>query len=123
VPTGGTMFVILRSAPDEEKQAAWSFIRWMCAPEQAADWAARTGYLPVTRGAVESLGNSGFYMRRPNDRVAYEQLVHAQVWPWVPDLFRVERDIVEPLLQQAVLSGRDAHEVMQEAREQAREPA
>jgi sn-glycerol 3-phosphate transport system substrate-binding protein len=123
VPTGGTMFVLLRSAPDEEKQGAWSFIRWMCEPEASAEWSTRTGYLPVSRRALESLGDSGFYMRHPNDRVAYDQLVYAQTWPWAPDLFRVERDIVEPLLQEAVLSGRDAHEVMQEAREQAREPA
>jgi sn-glycerol 3-phosphate transport system substrate-binding protein len=79
--------------------------------------------LPITRRAVEALGEGGFYLRHPNDRVAYDQLAHAQVWPWVPDLFRVERDVVEPLLQEAVLSGRDPHEVMQEAREQAREPA
>jgi sn-glycerol 3-phosphate transport system substrate-binding protein len=123
VPTGGTMFVLVRSAPDEEKQGAFSFVRWMCEPQQAIDWCTRTGYMPITRRAVESLGDSGFYMRHPNDRVAYDQLAHAQPWPWAPDLFRVERDIVEPLLQEAVLTGRDPHEVMQEAREQAAEPA
>jgi len=123
VPTGGTMFVLVRSAPEEEKRAAWSFVRWMCEPAQAIDWCTRTGYMPVTRRAVAALGENGFYVRHPNDRVAIAELEHAQTWPWAPDLFRVERDIVEPLLQQAVLTGRDAHEVMQEARELAREPA
>jgi sn-glycerol 3-phosphate transport system substrate-binding protein len=123
VPTGGTMFVILRSAPEEEKRAAWSFIRFMCEPQQAADWSTRTGYLPITRRAVAALGESGFIMRHPNDRVAYEQLAYAQRWPWAPELFRVERDVVEPLLQDAVLSGRDPHETMQEARELARAPS
>jgi sn-glycerol 3-phosphate transport system substrate-binding protein len=123
VPTGGTMFVLLRSAPEEERQAAWSFMRWMCEPAQTTDWCMRTGYLPVTRPAFESLRASGFYLRHLNDLVAYEQLAYAQPWPWAPDLFRVERDIVEPLLQEAVLSGRDPHLVMQEARAQAREPA
>ncbi len=123
VPTGGTMFVLLRSAPEEEKHAAWSFVRWMCEPEQASDWCTRTGYMPVTRGAAEALGRNGFYVRHPNDRVAYDQLAHAQPWPWARDLFRVERDVVEPLLQEAVLSGRDSRDVMQEAREQARVPS
>jgi sn-glycerol 3-phosphate transport system substrate-binding protein len=123
VPTGGTMFVLLRSAPEEERQAAWSFMRWMCEPAQTTDWCTRTGYLPITRPAFDSLRASGFYLRHPNDLVAYEELAHAQPWPWAPDLFRVERDIVEPLLQEAVLSGRDPHLVMQEARAQAREPA
>jgi sn-glycerol 3-phosphate transport system substrate-binding protein len=95
----------------------------MCEPAQAIDWCTRTGYMPVTRRAVAALGENGFYVRHPNDRVAIAELEHAQTWPWAPDLFRVERDIVEPLLQQAVLTGRDAHEVMQEARELAREPA
>ncbi len=122
VPTGGTVFVLVRAAPEDEKQAAWSFIRWMCEPDQAIEWSTRTGYMPVTRPAVASLEARGFYALHPNDRVAYDQLVHAQPWPWAPDLFRVERDIVEPLLQEAVLTGRSAHEVMQEARAQAREP-
>ena len=122
VPTGGTLLVLLRSAPEEEKHAAWSFVRWMCEPEQAMDWSTRTGYMPVTRRATELLGDNGFYLRHPNDRVAYDQLAHAQAWPWDRDLFRVERDVVEPLLQDAVLTGRDPHEVMQEARAQAREP-
>ena len=55
VPTGGTMFVLLRSAPDEEKQAAWDFVRWMCDAEQTIAWSTRTGYMPVTRPAVERL--------------------------------------------------------------------
>jgi sn-glycerol 3-phosphate transport system substrate-binding protein len=122
VPTGGTLFVLLRSAPEQEKHAASSFVRWMCEPAQAIDWCTRTGYMPVTRRAAATLGENGFYLRHPNDRVAYDQLAHAQTWPWAHDLFRVERDVVEPLLQDAVLTGRDPHEVMQEAREQAREP-
>ena len=122
VPTGGTLFVLLRSAPEEEKHAASSFVRWMCEPAQAIDWCTRTGYMPVTRRAAAALGENGFYLRHPNDRVAYDQLAHAQTWPWAYDLFRVERDVVEPLLQDAVLTGRDPHQVMQEARAQAREP-
>jgi sn-glycerol 3-phosphate transport system substrate-binding protein len=37
-PHGGTMFVLVRSAPDEEKQGAFSFVRWMCEPQQTIDW-------------------------------------------------------------------------------------
>ena len=122
VPTGGTMFVLLRSAPDEEKRAAWDFVRWMCEPEQTIAWSTRTGYLPVTRPAVERLFESGWYDEHPNDRVAYRQLDWVDPWPWAPDLFRIERDIVEPKLEEAVLSGRDAGEVLREARDDARGP-
>jgi sn-glycerol 3-phosphate transport system substrate-binding protein len=123
VPTGGTMFVLLRAAPDEEKLAGWDFVRWMCDAEQTIEWSTRTGYMPVTVPAVERLMERGWYARHPNDRVAYDQLADVDPWPWAPDLFRVERDVVEPRLEDAVLSGRDAHELMDEAREEARRPA
>ncbi|HXN32554.1 MAG TPA: ABC transporter substrate-binding protein [Polyangiaceae bacterium] len=122
VPTGGTMFVLMRAAPDEEKHAAWEFVHWMCETEQTMAWSTRTGYMPTTRPAVDRLVESGWYASHPNDRVAYDQLADVDPWPWAPELFRLERDIVEPRLEQAVLNGRDAHEVMAEAREEAARP-
>jgi sn-glycerol 3-phosphate transport system substrate-binding protein len=44
-------------------------------------------------------------------------------WPWAPALFRVERDVVEPRLEDAVLTGRDARAVLDEARADAARPA
>src|SRR5580658_7541820 len=70
VPTGGTMFVVVRSAPPEEKLAAWEFVRWMCEAEQTVEWSTRTGYMPVTLSAVERLEERGWYANHPNDRVA-----------------------------------------------------
>jgi sn-glycerol 3-phosphate transport system substrate-binding protein len=123
VPTGGTMFVVLRAAPDEEKKAAWDFVRWMCDAEQTLAWSTRTGYMPVTRPAVERLVDRGWYALHPNDRVAYDQLAAVAPWPWAPELFRVERDVVEPRLEEGVLEGVDAHALMDEAREEAGRPA
>ncbi|MGH7295796.1 MAG: ABC transporter substrate-binding protein, partial [Polyangiaceae bacterium] len=123
VPTGGTMFVMMRSAPDVEKQAAWDFVRWMCDPEQTIAWSTGTGYMPVTRPAVERLQERGWYRKHPNDRVAYDQLSAVDPWPWVPELFRVERDVVEPRLEDAVLTGADAHTLMDAARADAARPA
>jgi sn-glycerol 3-phosphate transport system substrate-binding protein len=123
VPTGGTMFVVMRAAPEEEKRAAWEFVRWMTDAEQTIAWSTRTGYMPVTRPAVETLTERGWYAQHPNDRVAYDQLGDVDPWPWAPDLFRIERDVVEPRLEEAVLTGRDARALMQEAREEAGRPA
>jgi sn-glycerol 3-phosphate transport system substrate-binding protein len=123
VPTGGTMFVVMRGAPDAEKQAAWDFVRWMCDAEQTITWSTRTGYMPVTIPAVEGLVDRGWYARHPNDRVAYDQLAAADPWPWAPELFRVDRDIVEPRLEEGVLGGADARALMDAAREEAARPA
>ena len=121
VPTGGTFFVILKPSPTLEKEAAWTFLRWMCETDQTISWATRTGYLPVTRPASLVLEQNGYYAKHPNDRVAYEQLADVDPWPWAPSLFRIQRDVVEPLLEDAVLSNRDAREVLGEARARAHE--
>ncbi len=116
VPTGGTFFVMLRSAPDDDKRAAWKFLTWMMQPAQTIAWATGTGYMPVANDAVAQLRQSGYYEKSPNDAVAMSQLAYAQPWPWAPNLFRVQRECVEPRLEEAVLGPRDARTVMQEAR-------
>jgi sn-glycerol 3-phosphate transport system substrate-binding protein len=120
VPTGGTHWVMLRHAPAPAKQAAWAFLRYMHEPEQVIEWATSTGYLPVTRGGVERLERAGYYGQHPNDRVALDQLAFAQPWPWVRELVRIEREIVEPRLEDAVLSRQDPRPLLQEARRLAR---
>jgi sn-glycerol 3-phosphate transport system substrate-binding protein len=122
VPTGGTFFVLLRGAPDSEKRAAWDFLRWMVEPEQTIEWSTSTGYLPVTRAAVRELETGGWYDAHPNDRVALAQLDHALPWPWAPTLFRVQREIVDPLLEDAVIEGRSARAALETARREAALP-
>ena len=121
VPTGGTFFVLLRAAPREEKNAAWAFVRWMCESEQTQWWATRTGYLPVTNAAVRALEDAGYYRDHPNDRVAYTQLRSAMPWPWSTELFRLQRDVIEPRLEAAVIERSDPVRVMADVRAAARE--
>ncbi|WP_437647193.1 ABC transporter substrate-binding protein [Sorangium sp. So ce362] len=121
VPTGGTMFVMPRGAAPAAQEAAFAFLRWMMQPSQANAWATRTGYMPVSRRGLEELTRGGYYAAHPNDRVAVDQLAHAAPWPWSPDLFRVQREAVQPRLEEAVLAQRDAAETLSEAVRVARE--
>lgn len=122
VPTGGTLFVMPKGAPALEQEAAFAFLRFMMLPEQANDWATRTGYMPVSIEGLRRLEESGYYKEHPNDRVAVDQLAHAAPWPWAPELFRIQREAVQPRLEQAVLERRDARATLDEARRAAREP-
>jgi sn-glycerol 3-phosphate transport system substrate-binding protein len=122
VPTGGTFFVVVKDAPDEEKQAAARFLRFFCETEQAAYVSTRTGYLPITTPAVAKMRSDGFFAKHPNDDVAQAQLASVDPWPWAPMLFRIERDIVDPRLEEAVLLDRDARAVLGQARERALRP-
>src|SRR6185295_9788782 len=122
VPTGGTLFVMPRGAPSGAQQAGFAFLRWMMQPAQANSWATRTGYIPVSRGGLAELERSGFYAKHPNDRVAIDQLADTQPWPWATQLFRIQREAVQPRLEEAVLARRDARETLDEARRAALAP-
>ena len=122
VPTGGTFWIVLRSAPSAEKAAAVRFLRFMHEPEQVIAWSTLTGYIPVTRAAVRALEQRGYYASHPNDAVALEQLSVAEPWPWSVDLFRIQREIVQPRLESAVIAQRDASALLSEARALALEP-
>jgi sn-glycerol 3-phosphate transport system substrate-binding protein len=109
---------VLAEAPQAQKQAAWEFIRFMLEPEQVIEWSRSTGYLPVTRSAVAELERRGFYRDHPNYRVAYNQLRVASPWPWSTELFRIQREILGPLIERAVLSGASAAGLINTARRQ-----
>ncbi|HYP90785.1 MAG TPA: ABC transporter substrate-binding protein [Polyangiaceae bacterium] len=123
VPTGGTHFVLLKSAPRELKRAAWRFVQYLLEPEAAAFWSTETGYLPVTTDAAQRLESAGFYARHPNYRVALDQLAVARPWPWSKGLFRIQREIVQPRLEAALLERLAPERVLAEARALAVEAA
>lgn len=116
VPTGGTMFVVPRAATSEEKRHAAAFLRFMVLPERANEFATKTGYIPVSRAGIAELERSGWYASHANDAVARDQLRHVRPWPWSPELFRVQREVVQPRLEEAVLERRPPREVLASAR-------
>lgn len=121
VPTGGTHFVLLKSAPAELKRAAWRFVRFLLEPTAAAFWSSETGYLPVTTEAAQRLETGGFYAKHPNYRVALDQLGVAEPWPWSKNLFRIQREVVQPRLEAAILEKREPTRALNEALRMAAE--
>lgn len=122
VPTGGTMFVIPRTGPAHQRAAAVAFLSFMMQPAQANAFATQTGYIPVSQAGLAALEREGYYAEHPNDRVALAQLEHALAWPWAAQLFRVQREIVQPRLEQAVLERRHPGQALDEARRAALDP-
>ncbi|HVY45338.1 MAG TPA: ABC transporter substrate-binding protein [Minicystis sp.] len=122
VPVGGTMFVTPKGARPGPRAAAHAFLRFMMQPAQATTWAMKTGYIPVAKQSIADLTASGHYAAHPNDRVAIDQLAAAVPWPWAPTLFRIQRDAVQPRLEEAVLADRSAEDALADARRAAEEP-
>ena len=112
----GECIVIPRGIEGEEREAGLTFLRWMMQPAQANEWATKTGYMPVSRPGYEALAAEGYYQTHPNDRVTLDQLAVAQPWPWSTNLFRVQREAVQPRLEAAVRPDADPAALLAEAR-------
>jgi len=44
---------IMSARPEAERDAGWTFIKWLMEPEQQAEWFAGSGYLPVRNSAYD----------------------------------------------------------------------
>jgi multiple sugar transport system substrate-binding protein len=53
-PLAGTDVIMFESATDEQKDAAWKFMKYLIDPKVTTYWAMKTGYLPVRKSALET---------------------------------------------------------------------
>jgi multiple sugar transport system substrate-binding protein len=54
VPFAGTDIIMFANATDEEKKAAWEFMKYLISPDVTAFWSVNTGYIPVRKSALET---------------------------------------------------------------------
>jgi sn-glycerol 3-phosphate transport system substrate-binding protein len=52
VLVGGAAFYIMKETSDEKQAAAWEYAKFMSTPENIAEWAAGTGYIPIRESSV-----------------------------------------------------------------------
>lgn len=76
-PTGGGNFYVFKQSTPEQRQAALQFIRYMTAPEQAAQWSIATGYMGVSPAAYQTPALKQYVAEFPPARVARDQLKYA----------------------------------------------
>jgi sn-glycerol 3-phosphate transport system substrate-binding protein len=74
VPTGGCNLVLTSRQTDEEREAAWEFIKWMTETEQAAYAHSYTGYLAARKSVVGMPDIQVLYKEKPQFKVALDQL-------------------------------------------------
>jgi sn-glycerol 3-phosphate transport system substrate-binding protein len=77
-PTGGAGLGIMAAAPEEQKQAAVEFLKFLAQPENVVYWSKHSGYMPATNSARDSQGMQDYFKENPNYRVAVEQLPKTQ---------------------------------------------
>lgn len=69
---GGGGIVMLDAISDEEKEAAWQFIKFMTSSEHNIFWADNTGYLPTRKSALEASDGQQFLEENPAYRAILE---------------------------------------------------
>lgn len=111
-PTGGANVVILNSAPKEQQEAAWKFIKWMTNDENAADFSKTTGYVPVTKGAVTLMDD--YFKQTPAAKTAVDFLQYAKSRPQSPS-YNESQELLVKGLQKAVLNEASVKDALDEA--------
>ncbi|GJL83379.1 MAG: ABC transporter substrate-binding protein [marine bacterium B5-7] len=76
-PTGGGNFYIFKDSSDEQKKASVDFVKWITAPEQAAQWTIATGYVAPRPDDWETPALKAYVEDFPPALVARNQLEFA----------------------------------------------
>ena len=96
-PTGGGNFYLFKKTTPEERKAALAFVKWLTAPERAADWSMATGYVATRPDAYETPKLKAYAAEFPQAVVARDQFKFA-----TPELSTFQTGRVRKLLDDAI---------------------
>jgi len=99
----GGNICVFKSTP-ERQRGAWEFIKFFTSPEITAEWATKTGYLPVRRSAAKTKALQGFFARHPRNRVVFDTIPYGAREPNVAG-WQAVRDYIAQALTR-VCTGR-----------------
>jgi len=102
---GGSNLVAFDGMSDEEQQAVWTFMKYMCSGDVAGKYAAGTGYLPTSDAAL----NSAIYQEKlkqyPYLDVAVEQLEYFVEMPFDPSYTEIKDNVIGKYVQECIIGG------------------
>ncbi len=113
-PTGGGNFYIFRKASAQERKAALALIRFMTAPEHAAQWSIDTGYVAVNRAAYETPALKKYIAEFPAAAVARDQFQYSVAELSVHENARVKK-LLDDAIQAALTGGKEPKAALAEA--------
>jgi ABC-type glycerol-3-phosphate transport system substrate-binding protein len=77
-------------ASADQKAAAWAFLKFITSPAEQAQWAATSGYLPVTSQAMTDPVMQAFVAKNPYETAAVSELDTAFALPGFPWIFKCQ---------------------------------
>ena len=117
-PTGGGNFYLFKKSTPAQQAAALKFVKWITAPERAAQWGIDTGYVAVRPDAWETVTMRKYAAGFPAATVARDQLQYSVAELSTHDNQRVTKALNDGL--QAALTGtKKPDQAMKDAQREA----
>lgn len=118
-PTGGGNFYLFKGVPQEETEAAVTFIKWMTNnPERVAQWSIDTGYVATRPEAYETQLMKDYIAQFPQALTARDQLEHGYAEFSVYDQGMVQ-DALDTAIEAVMTGQKSAADAMAEAQAKA----
>lgn len=118
-PTGGGNFYLFKGVPEEETQAAFTFIRWMTGdPNRVAQWSIDTGYVATRPEAYETELLKNYTKDFPQALTARDQLEYGYAEFSVYDQGNVQ-DTLNTAIEAVMTGQMSAADAMKQAQEKA----
>ncbi|MDY6787599.1 MAG: ABC transporter substrate-binding protein [candidate division WOR-3 bacterium] len=115
----GTNVSVFKNATDNQKRAAYKFIKWFISPEIQAIWSAKTGYVPVTPLAYEYPVLREHFEKNPGLKDVYNQLNYAHMEPQA-NIWYLGRQMLGEALEYIVKGNTDPQKTLDKAAEKYR---
>jgi sn-glycerol 3-phosphate transport system substrate-binding protein len=114
---------ILSLRPQEEQDAAWTFIKWFLQSEQQAEWFAGSGLLPVSQSSVELPAAQEVLTQYPLFQTALNLYLGVPANPAslgvILGPFPEVRKAIEDGIEEMLVGGKDPIKALQDAADNA----
>ncbi len=118
-PTGGGNFYLFKGVPEEQTQAAVTFVKWMTNnPERVAQWSIDTGYVATRPEAYDTARMIEYTEGFPSALTARDQLEFAKAEFSVYDQGAVQ-DILDTAIEAAMTGNKTPADALKQAQQEA----
>ncbi|MCC5876712.1 MAG: ABC transporter substrate-binding protein [Candidatus Sumerlaeia bacterium] len=121
----GTNVGIFRHAPEEAKEGAWEFLKFLSSPEMNAKWAAASGYMPIRYSTLDVPEFAEFLRRDRRFANAVDTLPYATYEPrliyWESVRQVISQQVEAVLFNRRTINNvlRDAHRTVENVQQAA----
>ncbi|MBF8435610.1 ABC transporter substrate-binding protein [Halanaerobiaceae bacterium Z-7014] len=116
----GTDIAMYNTSTEEQKAAAWEFIKYWFREDVTVDWGTNSGYLPLTYSAADSPDFVEYLEDNPAKGNAMKQFPYGYQDPKVLNGYSIHSNM-QQALEEIVKENRDVQEALDDARDRARQ--